>query len=54
MSDPIDHQARVLLTAGDQAIAGSELEVRSVTTEWFVRGGKMVPRVTLVLEPAEP
>ena len=53
MPDPIDQQARVLLTSGDQAIADHELEVVEVTVEQVARGGKLVPRVTLVLEPHE-
>jgi len=51
MTDPLDHQARVLLTTADQAVAGDELVVKSVTAEYFARAGKLLPRVTIVLEP---
>ena len=54
MSDPIDQQARVLLTLGDDAIRENELEVVRVAVDYFSRGGKLLPRVTVVLEPPGP
>jgi hypothetical protein len=52
VGDPVDEQVRVLLAESDQAIAGKQLVVKSVTMEWFTRDGIQTPRLTLVLEPS--
>jgi len=53
MPEALAEEIRTLLEDGLVVLSkGSKIEVCSTTVEWVARGGKLVPRVTVVIEPA--
>jgi hypothetical protein len=51
MSESLEDQVHLLLSEGILSAREGGLRVCSVAVEWIARDGKVVPRLTVVLEP---